>query len=107
MAAGDYKHGFEIIQDWGKHGLMPRIGGRDYEIPVSRDYKLVIPCERADCPINQLLYCSMASAIKISSAGRCSTGDDLISEKIKLEKERKEKELKDSNGKWKYTVDGD
>jgi hypothetical protein len=69
------------------HGLMPRIGGRDWDIPVSRDYKLVIPCENNRCPINKLNYCSMASAIKINSAGTCQTGKDLIEEKIKEKQE--------------------
>ena len=68
-------------------GLMPRVGGRDWSIPVSRDYKLVIPCENTECPINSLKFCSMASAIKISSGGFCQTGRDLIEEKSKKTKE--------------------
>ena len=47
-------------------------------IPVSRDYKLIVPCEMENCPINKSKHCSMASAIKISSGGYCQTGRDLI-----------------------------
>jgi hypothetical protein len=79
------------------HGLMPRIGGRDNKIPVSRDYKLVISCENTRCPINKLSFCSMASAIKINSAGKCKTGSDLIEEM----KDKKKEDL----GFYKYEGD--
>ncbi len=73
------------------NGLMPRIGGRNDKIPVSRDYKLVIPCEMVECPINRQNYCSMASAIKISSGGFCKTGRDLIEEmNKKIDKKMKD-----------------
>ena len=67
-------------------GLAPRVGGRDWSIPVSRDYKLVIPCENTRCPINKSQYCSMPSVIVISSGGRCQTGIDLILEASKTKK---------------------
>ncbi len=72
-------------------GFMPRsrYPDKDWRIPVSRDYKLVIPCQQTQCPINQSNYCSMASAIKINSGGRCQTGVDLIQEKTKMDKEKK------------------
>jgi len=63
---------------------MPRYPGRDdWDIPVSRDYALVVPCEQVTCPLNKSNHCSMASAIKISSGGKCQTGADLIQEKNK------------------------
>ena len=83
------------------HSLMPRIGGRGEKIPVSRDYKLVIPCKNISCPINKLDYCSMASAIKINSAGVCQTGRDLIEEKLKMEKEKN----KNKGGYYKHEGD--
>lgn len=86
------------------HGLMPRIGGRDYSIPVSRDYALIIPCEFTDCPINSSKHCSMPSSIKINSGGKCQTGFDLWQEKLKMKQEKLKKNKKDSGF---YTHEGD
>lgn len=45
---------------------------------LSSDYRLDIPCERLNCPVNRLGKCYMASAIRINAAGVCKTGQDLI-----------------------------
>ena len=64
---------------------------RDWELPVSRDYALIIPCENVMCPANSSEHCSMPSAIRISSGGNCQTGKDLITEKL-TKKETKQNE---------------
>ena len=82
-----------------KEGLFPRYPGRDYDFPVSRDYKLIVSCECTPCPLNKLNFCSMPSAIKISSGGKCQTGMDLIEEKNKT--------TKNEPGKTYYKHEGD
>lgn len=61
--------------------LFQRIGNKIY----SRDYALIIECEYIACPANKMKHCSMPSAIRISSGGRCLTGTQLI----ELERENK------------------
>lgn len=59
-------------------GFMQRQPG-SHHFPASRDYCLpVISCECVECPVNHNSKCSMASAIKINSGGKCQTGADFI-----------------------------
>lgn len=73
-----------------KLGFMPRQPHRDWKIPVSRDYALIIPCENVMCPVNKSDHCAMPSAIEISSGGKCKTGEKLITEKLTKGKNKNE-----------------
>jgi hypothetical protein len=80
-------YGKEFHGEPVRQNLMPH--PVEYTPQQSRDYAFsnTIHCECTVCPINKGGYCSVPSAIVISSGGRCTVGAAFIDKKVERDPE--------------------